>query len=81
MTTPPIETWRLTNWQNKYENVELFRRVREDLTDDDIAELFMALEIIVDSGTFKSDDFGWVSTAKIILEKIRNGNIKDFTQS
>ena len=41
----------------------------------------MALEIIVNSGTFKADDFGWVSTAKIILEKIRNGNIKDFTQS
>ena len=55
MVTPPIETWRLTNWQNKYENVELFRRVREDLSDDDIAELFMALEIILENGTFKAD--------------------------
>ena len=56
MTIPPIESWRLTNWQNKHENVELFRRVREDLTDDDIAELFMALEIILENGTFKTED-------------------------
>ena len=80
MTIPPIESWRLTNWQNKHENVELFRRVREDLTDDDIAELFMALEIILENGTFKTDDFDWVSTAKLKLEKIRNGKlIKDFS--
>ena len=80
MTIPPIESWRLTNWQNKHKNVELFRRVREDLTDDDIAELFMALEIILENGTFKTDDFGWVSTAKLKLEKIRNGKlIKDFS--
>ena len=80
MTIPPIESWRLTNWQNKHENVELLRSVREDLTDDDIAELFMALEIILENGTFKTDDFGWVSTAKLKLEKIRNGKlIKDFS--
>ena len=40
----------------------------------------MALEIILENGTFKTEDFGWVSTAKLKLEKIRNGKlIKDFS--
>jgi len=79
MTVPPIETWRLTNWRNKYENEELFRRIRNDLDNDDLISLFEALETMISKGTFNSDDFYSVHAAKIVLEKVRNGNIKDFS--
>ena len=69
----PIETWRLTNWQNKYESKELLRRVREELSDEDIINFMVALEYTLKGGTFRPEDFGWVSTLQITMEKIRNG--------
>ena len=71
----------LNSWfTERHATIYIFLSIIFYIFSGDINRVIPVMEkIILENGTFKADDFGWVSTAKIILEKIRNGSIKDFS--
>lgn len=60
------------NWQTKIEKEELVKRVREFLSDDEIAEFIFSSEELMNSGRFPKSSLHAITRLESLIRKIRH---------
>tara|TARA_R100001530_G_scaffold106703_1_gene74545 strand:+ start:89 stop:292 length:204 start_codon:yes stop_codon:yes gene_type:complete len=61
-----------TNWPAKLEKDELVKRVRKDLSDDEIAEFIFSSEELMNSGRFPKSSLHSITRLESLIRKIRH---------